>query len=249
MNLSREAIEQGMYIEPFADQRVFAIGLEPPPMMWIFEWDILTGDSAVLDVIYAISRDATGGDIEAAIAGGEQAVADVEAMRELVAATDAATWRDASLRDAFLGTLDYEVDVLHLLAAYRAMILYQGEWHDTLAPIVVRRVVATRATSTSRSRPRTSRRTTATSTTRRTTSRPPTSASSAPTAISRWRGSRASCSLLAARVARHRHGRGAHAARPPARRGGGARVLARLDPSVAGARVDARRCCRSTGGS
>ena len=53
-----------MYIEPFAEQRVFAIGLEPPPMMWIFEWDILTGDSAVLDVIYAISRDATDGDID-----------------------------------------------------------------------------------------------------------------------------------------------------------------------------------------
>jgi len=134
MNLSRDAIEQGLYIEQFAEQRVFAIGLEPPPMMWIFEWDILTGDSAVLDVLYAISRDATGGDIEAAIAGGEQAVADVETMRGLVSSTDAATWRDASLRDAFLGTLDYEADVLRLLSAYRAMILYQGQWHDTLAP-------------------------------------------------------------------------------------------------------------------
>ena len=41
MALSRPAIEQGMYIQPFAQQRVFAIGLEPPPMMWIFEWDIL----------------------------------------------------------------------------------------------------------------------------------------------------------------------------------------------------------------
>jgi hypothetical protein len=133
MNLSRQAIEQGMYIEQFAAQRVFAIGLEPPPMMWIFEWDILTGDSAVLDVLYAISRDATGGDIQAAIAGGEQALADVESMRELVSSTDAGTWHDASLRDAFLGTLDYEVDVLHLLSAYRAMILYQGEWHDTRA--------------------------------------------------------------------------------------------------------------------
>ncbi|MET0672279.1 MAG: hypothetical protein ABWY37_02180, partial [Microbacterium pygmaeum] len=59
MALSRPAIEQGLYIRPFAEQRVFAIGLEPPPMMWIFEWDILTGDSAVLDVLYAISRDAT----------------------------------------------------------------------------------------------------------------------------------------------------------------------------------------------
>jgi hypothetical protein len=134
MSLSRTAIEQGMYIQPFAEQRVFAIGLEPPPMMWIFEWDILTGDSAVLDVIYAISRDATGGDIERAIAGGTQALADAEAMRDLVSETDAETWRDAAARDAFLGTLDYEVDVLRLLASYRAMILHQAQWHDTLSP-------------------------------------------------------------------------------------------------------------------
>jgi hypothetical protein len=134
MSLSRPAIEQGMYIEPFAEQRVFAIGLEPPPMMWIFEWDILTGDSAVLDVIYAISRDATSGDIEAAIAGGEQAVADAEAMRDLIASTDSATWRDGSMREAFLGTMDYEVDVLRMLTAYRAMILHQAQWHDTVSP-------------------------------------------------------------------------------------------------------------------
>ena len=133
MSLSRPAIEQGMYIEPFAEQRVFAIGLEPPPMMWIFEWDILTGDSAVLDVIYAISRDATGGDIDAAIAGGVEAVADVERMRELISSTDASAWHTASMRDAFVGTMDYEVDVLKLLASYRAMILHQAQWHDTLS--------------------------------------------------------------------------------------------------------------------
>jgi hypothetical protein len=134
MALSREAITQGMYIEPFAEQRVFAIGLEPPPMMWIFEWDILTGDSAVLDVLYAISRDATGGDIEAAIAGGDAAIAAAEAMRDQVAATDAATWLDAGARDDLLSTLDYQADTLGLLGAYRAMILHQGQWHDTLAP-------------------------------------------------------------------------------------------------------------------
>lgn len=134
MALSREAIEQGMYIEAFADKRVFAIGLEPPPMMWIFEWDILTGDSAVLDVLYAISRDATGDDIESVIAGGEVAVQTATNMRDLVAATDAATWRDPGMRDAFVGTLDYELDVLRMLGAYRAMILHQGEWHDTLSP-------------------------------------------------------------------------------------------------------------------
>lgn len=133
MARSREAIAQGMYIQPFAEQRVFAIGLEPPPMMWIFEWDILTGDSAVLDVMYAIARDAEGG-VEGAISGGAEAVAAAESMRETVAATDASTWRSPEMREAFLATLDYELETLRLLDAYRAMILHQGQWHDTLSP-------------------------------------------------------------------------------------------------------------------
>ena len=61
---SRAAITDGLYIGPFAERQVAAIGLHPPPMMWLFEWDILTGDSAVLDVIYQISRD----DLDEAIA-------------------------------------------------------------------------------------------------------------------------------------------------------------------------------------
>jgi hypothetical protein len=133
MTHSREAIAQGMYIEPFADQRVFAIGLEPPPMMWIFEWDILTGDSAVLDVMYAIARDSADG-VDGAISGGADAVAAAETMRDIVTETDASTWRSPEMRDAFVSTLDYEVETLRLLAAYRAMILHQGEWHDTLSP-------------------------------------------------------------------------------------------------------------------
>ena len=55
-------------------------------------------------------------------------------MRDVVSSTDAATWHDPSMRDAFLGTLDYEVDVLRMLSSYREMILYQGQWHDTLSP-------------------------------------------------------------------------------------------------------------------
>lgn len=132
---SRQAIAEGMYVPQFADKRVFAIGLEPPPMMWIFEWDILTGDSAVLDVMYSIVRDSAGGDgVDAAIADGAEAVAAVEQMREGVTATDASTWHSAEMRDAFVDTLDYELDTLRLLEAYRAMILHQGEWHDTLSP-------------------------------------------------------------------------------------------------------------------
>ena len=45
MALSRSAVTHGLYIGPYANRRVRALGLEPPPMMWIFEWDIVTGDS------------------------------------------------------------------------------------------------------------------------------------------------------------------------------------------------------------
>ncbi|MGB4135700.1 MAG: hypothetical protein WA971_04000, partial [Microbacterium sp.] len=129
MALSRTAIEQGLYIPPFAERRVAAIGLEPPPMMWIFEWDILTGDSAVLDVVYEISKER----IDEAIAGGDAAEQAVQRMHDGLAATDPATWRDPALRESFLGALDYEQDVLGLLADYRAMVLHQAAWHDTLS--------------------------------------------------------------------------------------------------------------------
>ncbi len=39
-------------------------------MMWIFEWDILTGDSAVLDVISSVTADR----VDEAVAEGHQAV-------------------------------------------------------------------------------------------------------------------------------------------------------------------------------
>ncbi|MFT4213784.1 MAG: hypothetical protein QM622_03295 [Microbacterium sp.] len=131
MALSRSAVKDGLYLEDFARVRAFALGLEPPPQMWLFEWDILTGDSATLDVLYSI----VGADhIDETIAQGADAVATAERMHDLVAVTDAATWRDAELRDAFTGALAYEADTLTLLAAYREMFLRQAQWHDTADP-------------------------------------------------------------------------------------------------------------------
>ncbi|MGW8481819.1 hypothetical protein ACWGJP_01675 [Microbacterium sp. NPDC055903] len=129
MGLSRTAIEQGMYIQPYAERRVFAIGLEPPPMMWIFEWDIPTGDSAALDVIYAIVRD----DLDEAIAGAALASDAAAEMADLIEQTDPETWHDPALREAFTGAIAYERDVLDLLGAYRTMFLHQAQWHDTLS--------------------------------------------------------------------------------------------------------------------
>jgi hypothetical protein len=127
MALSRPAVTKGLYIGPYADNSVRALGLEPPPMMWIFEWDIPTGDSAALDSIYAV----TGGRVDAAIDEGRQAVTLARRMRDLVAATDPATWRDAGLRERFTDTLDYQVNLFETLAAYRTMVLRHAQWLDT----------------------------------------------------------------------------------------------------------------------
>lgn len=130
MALSRQAITTGLYIGPYADRSVRALGLEPPPMMWIFEWDIPTGDSAALSSIYAV----TGGRVDTAIAEGEHAVALARRMRDLVAATPPATWRDARLREHFTRTLDYQVNLFETLGAYRAMVLRHAQWLDTGSP-------------------------------------------------------------------------------------------------------------------
>ncbi|RAO50090.1 Alpha-glucuronidase [Micromonospora saelicesensis] len=130
MALSRQAVTKGLYIGPYADRSVRALGLEPPPMMWIFEWDIPTGDSAALDSIYAV----TGGRVDEAIEEGRQAVVLARRMRDLVAATEPATWRDPELRGRFAATLDYQVDLFETLSAYRAMVLRHAQWLDTGAP-------------------------------------------------------------------------------------------------------------------
>lgn len=127
MALSRPAVTRGLYIGPYADRSVRALGLEPPPMMWIFEWDIPTGDSAALDSIYAV----TGGRVDEAIEEGTQAVELARRMRDLVAGTDPATWRDAELRGRFTATLDYQVDLFETLGAYRTMVLRHAQWLDT----------------------------------------------------------------------------------------------------------------------
>ncbi|GAA3252482.1 hypothetical protein ACFO1B_45410 [Dactylosporangium siamense] len=132
--MSREAVTKGLYIGAYADRSVRALGLEPPPMMWIFEWDIVTGDSAALDSIYAVVRD-QGVDadaaVDAAVAEGERAVELAGRMRAAVAATDPATWHDPVLRARLIDTLVYEADLFGTLGAYRTMVLRHVQWLDT----------------------------------------------------------------------------------------------------------------------
>ncbi|RHA37143.1 hypothetical protein [Cellulomonas rhizosphaerae] len=125
--LSRSAITQGLYIGPYADQSVKALGLEPPPMMWIFEWDIVSGDSATFDTIYALTK----GRVDEAIAEGHDAARAAASMRDVLASTQPSSWRDPAQREALLAAADYEHDLLTTLAAYRETMLRRAQWLDT----------------------------------------------------------------------------------------------------------------------
>jgi hypothetical protein len=96
-------------------------------MMWIFEWDIVTGDSAALDSIYAVSRD----QLDAAIAEGQHAAEVADDMRSLVSGTDPGRWHDAGLRKSFVDAVEYEANLLRTLAAYRTTVLRHVQWLDT----------------------------------------------------------------------------------------------------------------------
>lgn len=124
---SREPVLRGLYIGPFAHQRVRALGLETTPMMWIFEWDIVDGSSSVLSVMYHVSRE----DLEGAIGEGFQAVEAVRQMEALVREIDPATWRQMELYPKVVASLEYEENLLETLAWYRRAFLRYYQWLDT----------------------------------------------------------------------------------------------------------------------
>ena len=213
-------------------------------MMWIFEWDILTGDSAVLDVISSV----TGDRVDEAVAEGHEAVAAAERMR------------DPRRRHR----------LEHLARPGDARGLPRHPRLRGRHPAAARRVPRARAapgavarhrvgagphasgpppwSATGRSRHPTSTATRATSTTRPTTSPPPSSASRAASATRRWPGWRAACSSLALGLARRRGAAARSAVAAEAPRSASAALLGRRHPPVARGRDrpgDAARAARA----
>ncbi len=127
---SRQAVRDGLYVGPYAEQEVRAFGLEPPPMLWIFKWDLVGGDTATWSALYEASR----GRVEEAVAGGEQAVAQVEAMQATLAGTDRSTFTDPAAHDALTRSLAYERDLFLTLGSYRETMLRAQQWVDTRDP-------------------------------------------------------------------------------------------------------------------
>ena len=171
-------------------------------MMWIFEWDIVTGDSAALDSIYAVSRD----DLD---------VRDRRRRRR-------GRGRRGHARRRSPATDPAHVALPRAVRVVRRRARLRDRPAAARSPPTARPCCGTRSGSTPAARrrttqwrpaeqrvPRRARRARralrrATSTCPRTTSPPPTSAASAPTATPRWRGSargaarrgRCSCCVL-----------------------------------------------------
>lgn len=127
---SREAVLHGLYIQPYAEKQVFALGLEPPPMMWIFKWDIVSGDSAALSAVYQTVRESKAG-VDGAIADGERALAAVERMRVTLEGIPDDSFRDPALAAHLRDSVAYELDLLTTLQTFRVLFLRYYEWLDT----------------------------------------------------------------------------------------------------------------------
>ncbi|WP_293780580.1 hypothetical protein, partial [uncultured Aeromicrobium sp.] len=121
---SRTAITTGLYIGSYAQRSVRALGLEPPPMMWIFEWDVLSADTATWSVIHAVVAD----DVHDAVTEGRTAVATARSMLSSVRSTVPEAWHDPQAYEQAVAALEYQLNLFELLDAYRTARLMHLEW-------------------------------------------------------------------------------------------------------------------------
>src|SRR5262249_42793021 len=128
LDLTRGAVLEGFYIRPFAERQVRVASLELPPLMWIFEWDMVGGWHSLLSLVYRGSRD----DVNLAIKEGDEAVALVRRGRqELQAAFATASDGCSPLCAETVRSLVYEETLFDALAAWRQAFLSYYRWLDT----------------------------------------------------------------------------------------------------------------------
>ncbi|MEX2468100.1 MAG: hypothetical protein WD995_14410, partial [Gemmatimonadota bacterium] len=122
---SREALEKAWYIRPYARQRVEIAGIEVPPILWIFEWDVVGGWSSVLSTLYRT----VSGDLESSIAEGMEAIDLTRAMARTLDDLEPhlATHPDYP---AMVRSLEYQESLFETLAAFRATFLLYYRWLD-----------------------------------------------------------------------------------------------------------------------
>ena len=125
----RKAVLTGLYIRPFAEREVRVPGLELPPLMWIFEWDIVGGWHSLLSIVYRGSRDS----VDLAIEEGYAAAASVRRARQQLQAAfeQARPGTCTAICDEALRSLEYQETLFDTLAAWRETFLNYYRWLDT----------------------------------------------------------------------------------------------------------------------
>jgi hypothetical protein len=125
---TRKAVLEGFYIRPFAEREVRVPGLELPPLMWIFEWDMVGGWHSLLSIVYYASRDF----VDIAIEEGDAAAGLVRrANQELRSAIARAPGGCGRNCDEALRSLEYQETLFEALAAWRQAFLSYYRWLDT----------------------------------------------------------------------------------------------------------------------
>lgn len=125
--MSHDITREGLYITEFAKYDVRALGLEPPPMMWIFEWDMAGASSSALGSIYYVCKP----NLNAAVDEGYKAVEGVEKMKQLVAGVSGRATKNKGDFEKLQASLDYQENLFMVLASYRSFFLHYFHWLDT----------------------------------------------------------------------------------------------------------------------
>ncbi len=124
---SHATTQKGLYIGPFARYDVRALGLEPPPMLWIFEWDIVGGSPSVFSNLYIVSKDS----VDAAINEGYQAALETGRMLKKLQSVKDRVQLNAAQFNALLASVTYQQNLFETLAWYRKYMLSYYKWLDT----------------------------------------------------------------------------------------------------------------------
>ena len=120
---SRRAVEKGLYIRPFAESAIRAVGVEVPTMMWIMEWDVVGDWRAVSSTVYQASR----GELQATIDEGFDAVEEVRAMQAALERAAPGLEGDPRL-PAMRRSLEYQESLFSALAWWRSALLSWYGW-------------------------------------------------------------------------------------------------------------------------
>ena len=87
-----------------------ALGLLPPPMLWIFEWDIVTAGNSVLSYVHYISGDKT----QAMVDEGREAVAGARMMKQNALKIKDRIEKNHQDFDMLIAALDYEINLFQI---------------------------------------------------------------------------------------------------------------------------------------